>query len=1257
MDAYISNLGNWKRTSRKVHELWVCMPKESRIITNRLTGRSQRTTIDECFVLSGVRGELRAISYLELSRNYTFEDGKKITSDSIKNRTVNGVMDWQKVRAMAGGVYKYALLLPVGVYRDFSITLADGSVTVANVSGIDHCEGDYLVCKEKNGAPDINHVELINGTVFPATFNLRFIKATDRQKEIANITPERPRGIIQKASGSARESAGGKIEQSGGSRAEVEFGRWAAKIFDCIKVKKNNVEYNCTKGTFMAAGTLEMLAKGVYLQATVGVSPATAKSGIRAIFSVNVVGEEGSMLPGRHNLLGERVTAEKQNSLDMAGVMGKLYSKVDVLVNRIGKLRFKEVITFKLVEIYNKATEKHVEVRKNKFSDKADGIITESFYSDNVLGKSRFGNLIYATVPSLPEGEIDLRECMIALELSEEGLSKGAIDFRIEAKEKFVAANQKVMPLRVDVVDIKLSELCSKRTATLVKDVITPRYKLTCNEVLEYPDGREYVVFDKRSNAIGTYTKSDILEKYKELTKGWDWNSWYVSGMGNIAIIDGKEICVNESEVEIRKAERNNADISDEQSWFDSVSDISKPERGDTERSLQEQESTKRLGKYNNLMATIASNLGYRGAVGAPLKHDINYEAGYNVALKMFDIDDEKYLALEITWEQDWEEYNAGSPIPIKGTYRIRYVLNELNQVDAILESNPNWECSDISLEKLLKKLVELSKETGDICGKYYDTISEEDREVLAMDMAFTKMAEETAKYCGATVGDIKNPVMNVRTETGYRAVYEGMLLYEDTDRKLRYQLMLQVGALFEHGAYYNLEIWERAEDGTHRVIGCCHSISGVGGEIKSYKDLDSHMLYYVLSRYNQEDTALRRYYAEAHKSDGYVSYAHNENTKYTGFDFAIALRSLSECYAADDVIVCNSTGERLCREDWGLRIKKDAPTINWLIEQLSTGTEAYMFRNPKREQIMKRQFEVLDDAANKIAELLGVEDASQRYREKLRRTGERLEVVMPITPCKNSDKSKCLIVGAWKQDVYKVVGVCYFMIAILEEVSTDERNKTKFIKYASMSDYFGGLLFKADSKQYEDDESGYGLEVALSSVMESSGLYTGIPVGFEKNLHDTDWYKHNFSRGEIVFNGLGELLSNYRILNSVDITDDYIDVKMEFGRLDGYGIVTLVVRVTANEEMSDRNFKVESAVYMITGEDKVLVEEIASEVVWRRTEYGINELYEAVVKVAGITGRRSGVRPFYMATEDLYVEGNDTTEHRHNKLGFDREV
>lgn len=167
------NPKNWKKTHKKSYEVYVCRPLQGAECTNRLEGTHYVTDENKQFILSGTVGETWTIDVNKLAKTYTFADGAQISDETLTMRcNADGQMGWQKLKTRSDANINWAMLIPKSV-ENFPVQTSWGDTLLANRPGIGHGLGDFLVCADNGyGQPNLNDVWVVNGEVFPTTYDL-----------------------------------------------------------------------------------------------------------------------------------------------------------------------------------------------------------------------------------------------------------------------------------------------------------------------------------------------------------------------------------------------------------------------------------------------------------------------------------------------------------------------------------------------------------------------------------------------------------------------------------------------------------------------------------------------------------------------------------------------------------------------------------------------------------------------------------------------------------------------------------------------------------------------------------------------------------------------------------------------------------------------------------------------------------------------------------------------------------------------------
>lgn len=171
----INNPALYKATRKKKYQVYVCLPPIGTKVHNHLEKADYVTDTNKRFVLSGTVGEQWVIDAVKLAKTYTFMDGTPITQETVVKRckVTNGqpILDWTPLQTLPNGVINWALFVPVK--QKLQIQTAWGSVLQVNAPGVPHGQGDFIVCADMNGQPNLADRWVVNGAIFPTTYDMR----------------------------------------------------------------------------------------------------------------------------------------------------------------------------------------------------------------------------------------------------------------------------------------------------------------------------------------------------------------------------------------------------------------------------------------------------------------------------------------------------------------------------------------------------------------------------------------------------------------------------------------------------------------------------------------------------------------------------------------------------------------------------------------------------------------------------------------------------------------------------------------------------------------------------------------------------------------------------------------------------------------------------------------------------------------------------------------------------------------------------
>lgn len=208
--GYVSNTSNWKRTHKKQYEVYMCRPKIGTVVVNKFEGSKYVTDNNKQFVLSGTCGEQWVIDAAKMAKTYVFANGERITPSSLRSRMLaSGEIDWIKLKTITDEnirVSNWALFLPLNNRTvGFPVNTSWGDVLYANRSGVSHGKGDFLVCSDDGGRPNLKDVWVVNGNIFATTYDMRAFPGHNTSNN--NIETPKPRSIVSGASSSGYDTS------------------------------------------------------------------------------------------------------------------------------------------------------------------------------------------------------------------------------------------------------------------------------------------------------------------------------------------------------------------------------------------------------------------------------------------------------------------------------------------------------------------------------------------------------------------------------------------------------------------------------------------------------------------------------------------------------------------------------------------------------------------------------------------------------------------------------------------------------------------------------------------------------------------------------------------------------------------------------------------------------------------------------------------------------------------------------------------
>lgn len=122
----------------------------------------------ESVILTGTVGEEWVTPVSKVLNTYTKEDGSALSADDFTDNLGKKVT--LKTKGEEGT--NFALRVPSDTV--VRVETAWGDVLYANASDAPHGDGDYLVCNNVDGSADLSDVWVVNGEIFPKTYDMTY---------------------------------------------------------------------------------------------------------------------------------------------------------------------------------------------------------------------------------------------------------------------------------------------------------------------------------------------------------------------------------------------------------------------------------------------------------------------------------------------------------------------------------------------------------------------------------------------------------------------------------------------------------------------------------------------------------------------------------------------------------------------------------------------------------------------------------------------------------------------------------------------------------------------------------------------------------------------------------------------------------------------------------------------------------------------------------------------------------------------------
>ena len=177
-DYLAASENGWFLTGKTEYTIQGMMVSKDTPYENVLEGNSGVVTDDGVTVLlKGTVDELWPSKLEKVEKTYTTADGSAVTAKTFAKKDT-----YIDLMTKAEPDTNFAMFVPADTR--VVVETAWGDVLVANRPGVEHGQGDYLVSTVKDGKPDLTDVWVLNGAVFPNTYDLSRRPVTGMVTEI-----------------------------------------------------------------------------------------------------------------------------------------------------------------------------------------------------------------------------------------------------------------------------------------------------------------------------------------------------------------------------------------------------------------------------------------------------------------------------------------------------------------------------------------------------------------------------------------------------------------------------------------------------------------------------------------------------------------------------------------------------------------------------------------------------------------------------------------------------------------------------------------------------------------------------------------------------------------------------------------------------------------------------------------------------------------------------------------------------------------
>ena len=166
---------DWFLTGKKEYPIRAMMVSKEISFHNDLEVVDYTVNDDgESVILEGTVGEQWVTKLSKVLSAYRKPDGSDLTEDDFRTKDV-----FIDILAKPAPDSNFAMYVPAGI--SVTVKTASGNILHTNLPNAPHGDGDFLLCRAgEDGVPDLSDIWVVNGVVFPNTYDISNLPETDQ---------------------------------------------------------------------------------------------------------------------------------------------------------------------------------------------------------------------------------------------------------------------------------------------------------------------------------------------------------------------------------------------------------------------------------------------------------------------------------------------------------------------------------------------------------------------------------------------------------------------------------------------------------------------------------------------------------------------------------------------------------------------------------------------------------------------------------------------------------------------------------------------------------------------------------------------------------------------------------------------------------------------------------------------------------------------------------------------------------------------